>query len=208
MPILKNATTPNGTAVGFHKIKSATVDYTAGTALAQVASWPTEQAHNEGLGLTWMWPVVVPIDRLADIETALCELSGSPFLAGVTTADMSEGLDAVKMRKNAEINAARLAANRTTFVFAGKDISCDELSRSDIDGVNGIVALTAALPPGFPNAWKALDNTYVSIPDVATWTAFYAAMVAKGTENFAHSQQLKAQLEAATTHAQVEAIQW
>lgn len=113
-----------------------------------------------------------------------------------------------KASKSAEINAARLAANRTSFTFSGKAIACDELSRGDIDGVNGIVSLTGALPPGFPNAWKAMDNTYVAIPDVATWVSFYGAMVAKGTENFAHSQELKAALAAATTPEEVEAIAW
>lgn len=114
----------------------------------------------------------------------------------------------VKAQKNAEINTARLAANRTTFTFGGKAIACDELSRGDIDGVNGIVTLTGALPPGWPGGWKAVDNSVVLIPDVLTWTLFYGAMVAQGTANFNHAQALKATLAAATTIAEVEAIQW
>ena len=114
----------------------------------------------------------------------------------------------VKVIKNFEINAARLSASRGTFIYAGKPISCDELSRSDIDGVNGYVSLTGALPPDWVGGWKAADNTYVPITSVADWTAFYGAMVARGTEIFAHSQALKAQLEAAETIAEVEAITW
>lgn len=117
-------------------------------------------------------------------------------------------LEQLKIIKNAEINAARLAANESYFVFAGKQISCDRLSRSDIDGVNGIVTLTGSLPPGFPMGWKAMDNTYVGIPDKNTWIAFYAAMVTQGTANFNYSQQLKALLAAATDNSQVDAIQW
>lgn len=115
-------------------------------------------------------------------------------------------VDDLKRQKNAEINAARLAANRSTFNFAGKAIACDELSRGDIDGINGIVALTKSLPPGFPGGWKAVDNTYVSITDVATWVAFYGAMVQQGTANFIHAQQLKAQLAAASTPIEVQEV--
>lgn len=114
----------------------------------------------------------------------------------------------LKAKKNAEINAARLAANFSTFTHAGKQISCDQLSRSDIDGTNGFVALYGALPPGWPGGWKAVDNTYVSIADAATWKAFYSSMFAAGNANFAKSQALKTQLDAATTAEEVAAIAW
>lgn len=87
-------------------------------------------------------------------------------------------------------------------------ISCDQLSRSDIDGVNGYVALNGALPPSWPGAWKAVDNTLLTISDVAGWGAFYGSMVATGSANFAHSQTLKAALAAATTAAEIAAIVW
>jgi hypothetical protein len=113
-----------------------------------------------------------------------------------------------KSRKNLEINAARLTANRTAFTFGDKRVACDELSRSDIDGANGIISLTGELPVGWLGAWKAMDNTYISIPDVATWKSFYAAMIAQGTANFVKSQTLKTQLTAATTTAEVNSIVW
>lgn len=115
---------------------------------------------------------------------------------------------ALKIAKNDEINAARWAANTGTFGHAGKVIACDQLSRSDIDGVNGYVALYGALPPGWPGGWKAADNTILVIADVAAWKAFYSSMVAAGNANFAYSQTLKASLASATTEAQVAAIKW
>lgn len=117
-------------------------------------------------------------------------------------------IEAMKQAKRDQINRARWEANSSSFTFAGKQIAADRLSRSDIDGVSNEVALTGNLPSSFPNAWKAIDNTYVSIPDVATWVAFVQAMVAQGSANFAHAQQLKAQLDSATTMEQVAAIQW
>ena len=63
-------------------------------------------------------------------------------------------------------------ANSSTFLHAGKAFTCDALSLPDIDGVNGYVALYAALPPTFPGAWKAADNSYHPIADVTAWKAF------------------------------------
>lgn len=117
-------------------------------------------------------------------------------------------LDELKAAKNAEINFSRAAANTSTFPHDGKTFACDALSRSDIDGVNGYVALYGAQPPAFPGAWKAADNSYYPIADVAAWKAFYASMVATGAANFAHAQTLKAQLAAATTPEAVAAIVW
>lgn len=117
-------------------------------------------------------------------------------------------LSGLKRDKNAEINAARLAANCSTFTHAGKQIACDQLSRSDIDGTNGFVSLYGTLPPGWPGGWKAVDNTYVPIASVNDWKAFYGSMFAAGNANFAKAQGLKTQLEAATTPVQVEAIKW
>lgn len=114
----------------------------------------------------------------------------------------------LKAAKNAEINAARLAANFSTFTHAGKLIACDQLSRSDIDGTNGFVSLYGSMPPGWPGGWKAVDNTYVSIADVAAWKAFYSSMFAAGNANFAKAQALKTQLDAATTAEQIAAIAW
>lgn len=115
-------------------------------------------------------------------------------------------LSEAKAEKNDAINAARLRANQSTFTFAGKQIAVDPLSRSDIDGAHGAWLITGGPPPGWPGGWKAVDNTIVPIPDMATWAAFYGTMVATGTANFNHAQLLKAQLAAATTIAEVESV--
>lgn len=117
-------------------------------------------------------------------------------------------LGPMKAAKNAAINAARLAANFSTFEHAGEVIACDQLSRSDIDGTNGYVALHGTLPVGWPGGWKTADNSYVAIGDVAAWKEFYGSMFAAGNANFAHAQALKALLAAATTASEVAAIQW
>jgi hypothetical protein len=130
------------------------------------------------------------------------------YVNGECVFTETKTLEEIKSDKNSEINKCRLAANRSTFPFGGKNIACDELSRSDIDAVNGIVALTGSLPPNWVGVWKATDNSYVPVADLSTWTAFYVAMVSKGSENFAYAQQLKTELASATTHADVKAISW
>jgi len=110
--------------------------------------------------------------------------------------------------KNLQINEWRATANQTTFPYSGKLIACDALSRSDIDGVANSVNLNGGFPTGFPMGWKCTDNTYVSIPDIATFKLMYSAMTSQGSANFAHAQALKASLAAATTQEQVDAIVW
>lgn len=117
-------------------------------------------------------------------------------------------LDELKTAKNAEINAARLTANRGTFTHAGKTFACDDLSRGDIETTNGEIGNQGVIPVGWPGGWKAIDNTYIAIADVVAWKDFYSSMFSAGNANFAISQDLKARLVAATTADGVAAIAW
>jgi len=117
-------------------------------------------------------------------------------------------IDELREAKNEEINAARAAANLSTFPHEGKRFACDSLSRSDIDGVANHIALFEGFPEGFPGVWKAVDNTMLPLVDVDAFRAMYASMTAQGAENFNHSQELKAALAAAGTPEEIAAIQW
>lgn len=114
----------------------------------------------------------------------------------------------VKAAKNTEINLWRAEANQTTFPHSGKLVSCDPLSRSDIDAVANHISLFGTFPSGFPGAWKAVDNSYIMLADVDAFKAMYTSMTTQGTTNFNHSQTLKGALAAATTPAQAAAITW
>lgn len=120
----------------------------------------------------------------------------------------AQEIAAAKAAKNTQINQWRATANQTAFPHAGKLIACDALSRSDIDAVANSIALTGAFPAGFPGAWKAVDNTYIMLPNVDAFKAMHASMTAQGNINFGHSQELKAALAAATTVEQLTAIVW
>jgi hypothetical protein len=123
-------------------------------------------------------------------------------------ARRAASIDPIKATKNEQINAWRASANLSTFPYNGKEIACDALSRSDIDGVANHIALFGTFPEGFPGAWKATDNTLIPMADIEAFKAMYAAMTAQGTANFSHSQELKAALAAATTQEEITAIVW
>lgn len=207
MTIIKTLEAPNGAQVQWHRVTK--VEYTAAGAVAMVSSFTSAGSAQSP---SWQWPVVVPDTAtgnvLAAIEALLTTDAGSPFVGGSIVSDGTQTLASAKARKNAEINAARLAANHSTFPFAGKDIACDPLSRGDIDATTGIVTLTGALPPGWPGAWKAVSNDYVTIATLTDWAQFYGAMVAQGMTNFGRAQTRKAAIAAATTVEQVAAIVW
>lgn len=147
---------------------------------------------------------VAMLAGLARGETIVGGVDGFPALVAPAAPTLAD----LKAAKNTEINARRLKANRGTFSHAGKIFACDELSRSDIDGANGMIANLGSMPPGWPGGWKAVDNTVLRIATVADWKAFYGSMFASGNTNFIHAQDLKTALAAATTAAQVAAIVW
>lgn len=117
-------------------------------------------------------------------------------------------LSVAQFEKRAEINASGLIANQGTFNFRQKLFQCDALGRSNIDGMNGIITLLNALPANWLGQWKASDDTFLPIPDIATWVLFYGAMVAQGQANFVHSQALKSKIALATTNQQLDEISW
>lgn len=173
--------------------------YDQATGYATGATAEIEEHEGVGPGWTRQAPPVVEAGAYAVWAGGRWVLSDQPPVVD---------LSALKAEKNAEINAARLAANFTTFEHAGKLIACDQLSRSDIDGTNGYVALNGSLPVGWPGGWKAVDNSYVVIADVTAWKAFYASMFAAGNANFARAQALKVMLANAGTPEEIEAITW
>ena len=156
---------------------------------------------------------VIRYAEFDDVPPVLSVAKGLVWLVDelANTVAVIESLEDLKARKNQEINDARLHANQTTFTYSGKAIACDQLSRGDIDAINGIVAITNELPPSWIGGWKAVDNTIVPIPNLNTWISFYAAMVQQGTINFNKAQTLKLQLETAYSagnRENMEGVTW
>jgi len=130
------------------------------------------------------------------------------FYQAAQDASSVSKLASAKAEKNVKINQWREQANGSTFPYAGKHIACDRLSKDDIMGTALHVLLFNAFPDDFPGAWKATDNSYLPMPDIATFKAMFSAMTNQGSLNFAYSQELKTQLANATTLAAVNEIVW
>lgn len=141
-------------------------------------------------------------------EPSVAPASGMHYHVASETWVNTRTLEEYKELKSQEINLGRAKANGSFFTYLGKNISCDALSRSDIDAVSSELSLTDSFPAGWPGGWKCMDNTYVPITDKATWIAFLQAMTTQGTTNFLHAQTKKAEIESATTIAEVEAVVW
>ena len=114
----------------------------------------------------------------------------------------------LKREKNSAINSRRLAANASTFNHQGHSISCDALSRGDIDGIAMTITITGAFPPNFPGVWKTASNDYIPMETADDFRAMYASMSAQGVANFAKSEALKTLLASATTAEEISSITW
>lgn len=123
-------------------------------------------------------------------------------------AAAAAAIERLRDEKRAQIDHWRAEANASTFPHGGKQIACDALSRSDIDGVANHIALFGDFPEGWPGGWKATDKTMLPLADVDAFRTMYASMTAEGTSNFNHSQNLKAELALAKTQDEIAAIQW
>ena len=208
MPFYQTLVLPNGATATYHRIIKVEVSDSPRQTTVTVCHWASEADYLARRNPLWhSYPALPDPDAiLSAAQEAM--LSMEEYAAGTALPDVDSTLESAKLRRRLQINAWRMEANLGHFVYQGKQIACDRLSRGDIDGVNGELANTGLFPAGFPHAWKAMDNTYVSIPDAATWYQFYSAMTAQGTSNFMRAQGLKALVDAATTEEAVSLITW
>ena len=217
MPLLAKTLSPSGIPVEFHRLVKADVDLLQDFALIGVLSYVNEAAFLAGTPHACSWQHSVGIAEfsaegsiLKTLERTLVSKPHLPFFGGQVIADQSQELDALKQRRRTMINAWWFAANNSYFEFRGERIGYGESDRVDIQGINNTVMLTGAMPvdPDWPAAWKTKSDTWVPIPDVATWVEFNVAISERGTAHFKKAQEMKAQLDLATTAAEIESITW
>ncbi len=169
-------------------------------------------------GLRWVeWrdvapPTITPLQKLGVPVVVVVDFGGNEIASyawAVTNLPSEVQAVVVESRraeKNRLVNAARADANQATFTHAGKEIACDALSRSDLDGIANYIALFDAYPPEWLGVWKAADNSYLDMATVAQFRAMYESMVTAGLNNFKQAQQRKNALAAATTIEAIDAV--
>ena len=122
------------------------------------------------------------------------------FSIGMSEPDSGSDLASVRTRAEPVPGGFRVNGTKVWTSGAHRNHYCITLVRTS--GQHNI-ALFGEFPAGFPGGWKATDNTVIPLADVDAFRAMYASMTAQGTENFNHSQDLKAQLAFAKTPEEI-----
>lgn len=123
-------------------------------------------------------------------------------------AEIEVEIENLKKAVNKSINDKRLEVNYKSFPYRGFDIACDQLSRSDIEGTNGLIQILKKLPDNWIGYWKATDNRLAPVKTYADWNELYLSMFNQGMVHFSHANYLKAMLADAKTYDEVKAINW
>lgn len=164
MLIAKNATAANGAAVTHHKISKIVLDGDLDTVEVFIDSWPTETDRTDGLQPVGRFFVTFPTSSIALGSGLLAGilakvLADGSFLGGTETADTSLDLATVKVRKKAELFAARSAADNKKITWDGNEYRMDLWSRIRIQA-----AINQAIIAKFT------DDTFTVILDTITGT--------------------------------------
>jgi hypothetical protein len=132
------------------------------------------------------------------------------FVDGLIQWVETATLDELKAKKREEITQQRLAADGDHFLYLDKAIKTADKDMFDLLLTDGRMnkCPDRTMPANWVGGWKAIDNSYLVIPTRDAWDAFYIAMYDAGISNFRHSQDLKAQIDAATTAEDLTLISW
>ena len=112
-------------------------------------------------------------------------------------------LDDLKAAKWAEIRLARDAADFNGFVWQGRRFDSDQISQGRITGAVQL----AQMSPSFSISWTLADNTVMDL-DADQMQAVGAALGAHVSAQHSLARQLRTQINAATTAAQLAGIHW
>jgi hypothetical protein len=211
MPISKNFMTGNGLST-FHRVAKASLK-PEGLGL-EVRSYPDESKGTDAF-LLWQEYPKLPVtaldvnDPYGSLERALTVTEGNPFFGGTYLPEKVEGdLESLKARKWAEIKAARDTQESAGFTVEGiGTFDSDSESRSRITGtaIAAKIAKDAGQP--FSVEWTLADNTAVVLDADQVITVGFA-MLTHITSTHEKGRVLRAQIDAAQTAEEVEAITW
>jgi hypothetical protein len=113
-------------------------------------------------------------------------------------------LSEAKTARRAAITAARDSACQADVVVTGRTWQADARSQQML--ASAITLGSAGLP--LPASWRARDNSNMPVSSLADLLPIAAAIAAQTHAAYEKSWALKAQIDAATTTAQVEAVRW
>jgi hypothetical protein len=223
MPIIKETKTPTGVTVAYHVPVKFEINLRQNIGTVSVQSYVDEAAAIANAPVAWNWDVSVSVGSVVGITDPskfvedLLTAAGGVFEGGLSVDDTTQSLESIKQRKLFSITQARLNADADHFIYSYTDASGNTVSKDirtgykdmvDLLTTNSYITLFGDFDADWPGGWKAIDNTYVQISTVDQWKDFFKCMYKTGIANFKKSQLLKAQIDAATTAEEVNAINW
>lgn len=116
-------------------------------------------------------------------------------------------LDEVKADKRQQINGARDTAEQSGFDYLGKRLDSDQVSVARITVVVQAAQVAIAAGQPFEVTWTAQDNSHL-VMDAQQVVGMPIALATNANTLHQRAAQLKAQIDAATTIAEVEAVNW
>lgn len=155
---------------------------------------------------------ILEVESLDVIPNLVLAISGGKIgnhiVGGVIVPPTGAEITAAKIARKEHIYNRKVAANKTNFSHAGKMVLRGDPEKDDLDSTALYIALNNVFHPSFPNQWKATDGTWINIPNIPAFKALYNSMVDQGMTNYAKSETLGAQIDAATTIEAINAIDW
>ncbi|QFZ84632.1 DUF4376 domain-containing protein [Variovorax paradoxus] len=204
MAFLSTKQHPNGSVSQAHKV--ASLEIKDGAAIATVNSFATEAAMNAAPALiVWQDRYPVPITAALDVETFLIGQEG-PFAGGFAVTE-GTSLEAARERRWAEIKQERDKKEASGFPYLGAVFDSDPRSVQRI--VGAVLAAQAAVAAGetFEIEWTVADNSVLPL-DASDVMGMPVALAMYADQLHTISRGLRADIEAAATVEEVEAVTW
>jgi hypothetical protein len=212
MAISKVLNADNGITISYHRAISLAVDLVGNTAQVTVNSHASEQAALDKLPIAWQWRVDVPVGQLAgdeptlldEVEAALVSLDTSPFYGGERVTDLGDNLDSAKARAWNRIKLARAAAESKDVIYDGGAYQAD---KERISGATQLAWMAKQTGQEYLVTWTLSDNTTRTL-DADGMIGLGIALGMHVTQVYDTGRALRAQIAAAATIDEVDAIGW
>ncbi|QOR55197.1 MAG: hypothetical protein SHS37scaffold296_14 [Burkholderiales phage 68_11] len=196
-------------AVAHHRVANAAISRDLASFVIDLDSWPSEAARLDGRAPAARFRVEALAAGLplasgltAAIEAAV--LASAAFQGATPIPDDAGGLGAAQTRKWAEVKAERTARLAGRFGWGGHDFDVDPVMLTGA-AVDALLAEQAG--ETYQQPWVLADNSVIALT-AAQQIEVGRACKAHIAELWAISQQLRAEIAAATTLEDLATIHW
>lgn len=120
---------------------------------------------------------------------------------------LDDQIEQLRKRKRKAISDARDKAYYSWFEHEGKRFACDSTSRQKI---TESICMVNVAPKQLTeqSGWKAMDKTFLSMPHVEDWNAFFVSLHKKNIAVFNKSEYLKQIVNVTGSLEEIAAVDW